>query len=247
MKRSVDYYAYWNKKRVIDRILHREKKCLVLLRKCMKKNCVLIDIGCGNGKFLQEVKKRFPEVEGYGIEKSDAEIKDARKRGLKVVKGDIEGGLAKRRSADIVYLGEVIEHVYDPDKLLDEANRQVKAGGLILLTTPNLCAWFNRLLMLLGMQPLFLEPSTRSKVIGAGILGKLKKESQPVGHVRVFTYEALKDLLAQSGFQVIKRRGAIFDEGLPRAILPLDWIFSLLPSLAAHHIILAKKVRETTS
>src|SRR3989344_6440429 len=162
MKRSVDYYAYWNKKRVIEKTLHREKKCLALLRKCMKKNCVLIDIGCGNGKFLQEVKKRFPEVRGYGIEKSDAEIEDARKRGLKIVKGNIEEGLAKRRDADIVYLGEVIEHVYDPDRTLDEANRQLKTGGLILLTTPNLCAWFNRLLMPLGMQPLFLEPSTRS-------------------------------------------------------------------------------------
>lgn len=247
MKSSVDYYTYWNKKRATEKVLHREKKCLVLLRKYMKKGCRLIDIGCGNGKFLQEIKKRFPEVEGCGIEGSDAEVKEARKRGLNVIKEDLEKGLKKRkRRADIVYLGEVLEHVYDPDGTLDEVNQQLKTGGLLLLATPNLCAWFNRLLMLIGMQPLFLEPSTRSKLMGAGILGKLKKESQPVGHVRVFTYEAVKDLLKQSGFQIIKRKGAVFDEGLPRMILPFDWIFSLLPSLAAHHIILARKIREIT-
>lgn len=40
-------------------------------------------------------------------------------------------------SFDVACLFEIIEHVGDPEKVLNEANRILKAGGTLLLSTPN--------------------------------------------------------------------------------------------------------------
>ena len=39
-------------------------------------------------------------------------------------------------------------------------------GGHLIITTPNLQAWYNRILFALGIQPIFYETSTRSTHIG---------------------------------------------------------------------------------
>ncbi len=53
-------------------------------------------------------------------------------------------------SFDVVSAGEVIEHIYDPDRLLAETRRVLRPGGHVVLTTPNLQAWYNRALFVAG-------------------------------------------------------------------------------------------------
>jgi hypothetical protein len=120
----------------------------------------------------------------------------------------------------------------------------LKKRGYFVFATPNLLAWFNRILVPLGVQPLFLEPSTKSKLVGAGFLARFKKESQPVGHVRIFTTRALKDMLEMNGFEILKIKGALFDEGLPKSILWIDKIFNIIPGLSSNLVIVARKVRD---
>jgi len=97
--------------------------------------------------------------------------------------------------------------------------------------------------MPLGIQPWFLEPSTKSKLIGAGPLKSLKEESQPVGHVRIFTVDALKDIFEMYGFKILKMKGALYEEGLPKWMLAIDSLFSFYPGLSSQVVILAKKTR----
>ncbi|MEJ8669191.1 class I SAM-dependent methyltransferase [Streptomyces sp. MS1.AVA.1] len=73
-----------------------------------------------------------------------------------------DGGLPFRTgSADAVLFSEVIEHLVDPDAALDEIRRVLRPGGHLMLSTPNLAAWYNRALLLAGVQPVFSEVSLR--------------------------------------------------------------------------------------
>lgn len=44
----------------------------------------------------------------------------------------------------------------DPDNLLEGIYRVLKLGGKVVITTPNLGAWYNGELLLLGYQPYFV-------------------------------------------------------------------------------------------
>ncbi len=244
MAKTIDYYAYWNKKRDKKvRLLDRELKTLYFISKVLKKESKVLDLGCGNGDFLLEIKKRQHGAFLKGLDYSMSEVKEARSRGLEVNFGDFGEGIEMDKSSfDIINASEIIEHLYNPDLMLSESNRVLKKGGYLILSTPNLCAWFNRILLPIGVQPLFLEPSTKSKLVGAGFLKKFKKESQPVGHVRIFTLQALKDMLEMNGFKIMKVKGAIYDSGFPSKLWFIDKLFCTIPTLSSHFVILAKKI-----
>ena len=103
-------------------------------------------------------------------------------------------------SFDMVYCGEIIEHLFNPDHLLDEVHRILKPGGKCIITTPNLAGWPNRLSLLLGYQPFATSVSPEHE--GAGKL-MLKGNEGQWGHIRVFTTRALKELLKIHSFKII--------------------------------------------
>ncbi len=100
-------------------------------------------------------------------------------------------------SVDVVMMSEVIEHLVDTDSAIEEAYRVLKPGGSLLLSTPNLAAWYNRGLLALGIQPVFSEVSLRS-VFG-------RPGSQVAGHLHMFTRRALVEFLAAYGLRVRPR------------------------------------------
>jgi SAM-dependent methyltransferase len=238
-----DYYTYWNSASPSPRVLrHREKVVLRMLGAMPETGLDILDIGCGTGFFLNVLQAKKPIWRLQGVDLSADSVRIAREQGLAVTEGDGEGRLPfPDGTFDVVYAGEVIEHVFSPDDFLDEVARVLRPGGRFVLSTPNLCAWFNRVLMVLGIQPLYLEPSTRSKRVGAGVLARLKKEDQPVGHVRILTPSALRDLLARAGFNIERWRGAIYDEGLPPFVLAFDRLFLWPTSWAAHAVVMAQR------
>jgi SAM-dependent methyltransferase len=106
------------------------------------------------------------------------------------------------RTFDVILLIDVIEHLYDPDAALDEIRQLLSPDGVLVLVTPNLTAWFNRLMFLLGLMPFSMEVSTR------GVFGRPGFGQRPVGHIRVFTVRAMREFLRASGFEVVRLRSA---------------------------------------
>ena len=246
MIKTIDHYSYWNKnRRSSTEILDREKKALDFIAKVFRPGKSVIDVGCGSGLFMGLLKKRFPGINVKGVDFSQTEVNEARKNGFEVIQGNFEEGIKiKTNSFDIVYAGEIIEHLYNPDLCVEELNRILKKDGFLVLSTPNLCAWFNRILLPLGIQPLFLESSTKSKLVGSGPLKRLKKGSTPVGHVRIFTIAGLKDILEMYGFKILEIKGGLYEEGLPKSILPIDKLFNISPGLSSNLILIAKKTKK---
>ncbi len=245
MVKIIDHYGHWNKNRGKKAmLLDREIKSLNFISSVSHDKKSFIDLGSGNGDFLNIVKNKLPSLKLKGLDYSKSEVAEARKRGFDVQQGNFEEGIKiKSKSFDIAYAAEILEHLYNTDLFLSETNRILKDGGYLILSTPNLLAWFNRILVPLGVQPLYVELSTKSKLIGSGPLKRLKKEPNPVGHVRVFTPDGLKDILEMNGFKIIKIRGAIYQEGLPKSLWQLDRILSSYTRLASDFVVLAKKVR----
>jgi SAM-dependent methyltransferase len=162
----------------------------------------------------------------FGLDWSCAALDRARGRGVRVVRAAIDGaGLPlASRSVDVVIMSELIEHLVDTDAALGEAARVLVPGGSLLLSTPNLAAWFNRVLLAFGVQPLFTEVSLR------GIYGRPGHEV--VGHLRIFTRRALEQLLAAAGFVEIKVGGAPYHD-VPWPLRPLDRLACRAPSLSS--------------
>lgn len=105
----------------------------------------LLEIGCGNGYFLDVARSRGWEV--GGIELSRAHVERARSRGLEVVLGDLaEDHLFSGERFDVVVAIEVVEHVPDPVGLLQAVADRAVLGGLFYATTPNFSSVTRRLL-----------------------------------------------------------------------------------------------------
>ncbi len=193
----------------------------------------LLDVGCGNGYLLTQLASRIDArlsgVDVYPLETEKWTYKTA----------DLTKGLPFRdEEFDLVILGEVIEHVPDPDFLLDEIWRVLAPGGNVIVTTPNLASWANRILLPLGIQPLFTETSSRKK------LGRrykfLGQGSEVEGHLKIFTLPALRELIASCGFTINGVCGVPFF--FPFPISKFDEFLTRIPSLSSGLFVLAEKV-----
>lgn len=233
-------------------IEHREHKAIKMICREVassdKKNLKIIDIGCGNGQFLEELAKQLKstdkKVKFYGAEYSKYKLDNAKKNhpDFYFAYCNLEEGIPHEdETFDFVYSGEVIEHIYNPDYMLEECWRVLKPNGKLIITTPNLQTYYNRLLFIFGIQPLFYETSTKSAKIGGGILSKFKQET-PVGHIRIFNRASIIDLLNNEGFKIISFQGAIF-HALPKPMRIMDKLFSSVrPSLASNMVVMSEKI-----
>jgi 2-polyprenyl-3-methyl-5-hydroxy-6-metoxy-1,4-benzoquinol methylase len=148
----------------------------------------LLDVGCYDGQFISQVVEGDPVV---GLDVAHSALRLAAARGLRAVRGQVEAALpfASNSFATIV-AAEVIEHVFDTQRVLAELARVLRPGGWLALTTPNLVALSGRAQLLLGRSPHNVEfdasPGTS-------------------GHIRYFTFDTLELLLRRVGLQPLGR------------------------------------------
>lgn len=95
---------------------------------------VILDIGCGFGSVSDELIKRGHKV--YAVEINKEAISVLKQKGFIVYEKDINKPLDIEEKFDIVLLLDVLEHVFDPLSLLDEAKRVTKESGYIIVTVP---------------------------------------------------------------------------------------------------------------
>ncbi|MDN3355663.1 class I SAM-dependent methyltransferase [Actinomadura sp. DC4] len=193
---------------------------------------VIVDVGCGDGAATGLVHRLGHTV--IGIDWSVMALRHAQEQGLLLIRGAIDApGLPLADgSVDVVILSEVIEHIVDTDSAIDEIHRILRPGGRLLLSTPNLAAWYNRGLLALGIQPFFSEVSLR------GVYGR--PGSQVAGHLHMFTKRALTGFLTARGFVCERVNGAPWHD-IPAAVQPLDRLFCQWPSAASILLVQARR------
>ena len=214
-----------------------------LVAECMRSHPTsVLDLGCGRGYLLRSLHERLPAAKFYGVELSEQAVREARDAGVDIFVQDIAARLPLADgSVDLAIMGEVIEHVFDPDACIEEVRRVLSPGGTLVVTTPNLASWLNRGLLFFGVQPVFSETSTRKKYgHWLGLFGQKKTNTQ--GHLKLFTLGALRELLADLGFDVVRVEGYKFYLLAEHPVANvIESLFRLRPSLASGFIVTARK------
>ncbi len=223
-EKNEEIWSGWNE----DLRESRYKKVAKLIRK--EKPGKMLDVGCSSGIFSKQFIKAGWEVYGIDIAKNKVEM--AKKNGLIARTSDLTKKLPyKEEFFDLVFAGEVIEHLVDTDAFLKEMSRILKTGGKLILTTPNLASFENRIRLLFGVYPAWVD----YRLGGAG-------------HVRAYTYGILKKQLKETGFKAEEHKGN-FVPFIPEYFLNdikfpmLAFTGELFPDLSQGMIIKARKAK----
>jgi len=192
----------------------------------------ILDIGCGDGTAAATAAPFLAGHRIVGVDWSQDALRRAHARLTYAVRGELTDLPFRTGSADAILFSEVIEHLVDPDAALDEIRRVLRPEGHLMLSTPNLAAWYNRALLLAGIQPVFSEVSLRA------IHGRPGKEV--VGHLRLYTARALREFVTAAGFEVVRIQGSPF-HGVPLPLRPLDRLACARPSLASILLLHARR------
>ncbi|HXF92292.1 MAG TPA: class I SAM-dependent methyltransferase [Nitrospiraceae bacterium] len=119
----------------------------------------LLDLGCGDGMFLQAAKARGWTVTGIELSPYAAETDT----GLEVRRGEVWEAGWPESSFDVVTGWHVMEHVSDPRRVLAELYRVLRPNGWLVLATPNLHDYVFRAAYLIAhlKLPSLYEPDER--------------------------------------------------------------------------------------
>jgi SAM-dependent methyltransferase len=132
----------------------------------------LLEIGCGNGFFLEEARAQGYAVV-WGVEPSTAAIAQADSQVRPhIVCDTMRPGLFASEQFDVICLFQVLDHIPDPGALLDECLRVLKSGGVMLCINHNIGAASARLLKdrspIIDIEHTYLySPATISRIAAA--------------------------------------------------------------------------------
>ena len=153
---------------------------------------LMLDIGCASGIFGVYVKEKYPEANIVGIEINRAAAAVARTRLDQVFEGRIEdldfaaAGIAPG-SIDTLIAADVLEHMYDPWKVMVELKKYLTPDAQVVVSIPN-----SRNLILVGA----LMSHGCWSYTDAGLLD--------ITHIRFFTQQEIILFFQQTGYQVKK-------------------------------------------
>lgn len=168
----------------------------------------VLELGCGAGQFIREIKKIRPDLACYGCDISQQAIAIAKQAN----DGVIYDLSAENKSVyednffDAVLIYDVLEHVENPGLILSEVNRVLKSGGVFYSFVPceadPLSFW--NLLHKLGLKKEFTK--------------------MYAGHINKFSRRSLVDLVRSHGFAVARIR---YSEQILGQLLGLAAFFSM--------------------
>lgn len=138
----------------------------------------LLDVGCGAGTLLAAARTNGWNAQGVDVSESVAE--HVRSRGFEVFRGELHEANFREGEFDVVTAAELVEHLFDPQKVLKEIHRILRPGGVLWTTTPH---W---------------------RGLSARLLGLKWRVVAPPEHLQLFSMTGLRTLLSNAGFRNVQ-------------------------------------------
>jgi O-antigen biosynthesis protein len=146
----------------------------------------VIDFGCATGEFAQLLTKRGCTV--TGVENNLNAAKVAEQYCEKVIVADLDFttlvDILPCNAFDVAVFGDVLEHLRDPWRILEETKQLLKPDGYVVVSLPNVAHGAVRLALLQG----------KFKYEKYGLLDHT--------HLRFFTRETVEELFERTGYFV---------------------------------------------
>ncbi len=196
---------------IYDREIQQEYDKLILEHQIVLgyigKNKRVLEIGCHTGYFSYWIKKSNNLV--IGIDIYEPAIEKATPFLNKGIVGNIENDevwdILANEKFDVIVFMHVLEHLVDPQKVLERAKRILSEEGSIVIALPNISNLHSRVNILKG--DFTYTPS--------GLMD--------VTHLRFFNYVTAVKMINNSGYQVDEYKGCGIAEILWVPNLPLIW------------------------
>jgi SAM-dependent methyltransferase len=136
------YYAY--NYETISPLARRGKEFLdrrklgKILSYCAELPKTYLDVGCGDGRYLEVMARRGVDRRSlYGLELDAETVSLLQQRGLQVSCQRVENCDFDEGSFDLITMFHVIEHVDHPREVVQRLARWLRPGGVLALETPN--------------------------------------------------------------------------------------------------------------
>lgn len=139
----------------------------------------IADVGCSRGGFLRYLSSIEPNATVIGVDCDHRSLESLRCAGFEARTGDVFDLPLSSSSLDTLTYFHVLEHIYDVERLLAEANRVLNANGGLVIEVPDFTRYF--------------DPKT---YVGPMFWLAMKE------HVNHFCLTSIAVILARSGFQI---------------------------------------------
>jgi 2-polyprenyl-3-methyl-5-hydroxy-6-metoxy-1,4-benzoquinol methylase len=164
----------------------------------------ILDLGCGTGSLGRVIKARN-DCEVVGITSSIPEAKIAAEYLDQVIVEDLNSlKTMELGKFDCIVCSHILEHLYDPEKLLLNLHENLTSDGLLIVALPNILHWRQRLVFLSG----------KFEYTDGGLMDRT--------HVHFYDWKTSVKLLQDKGFVVISHQAdGYFPLPILRPLIPI--------------------------
>ena len=192
----------------------------------------VLDVGCGAGALGDSIKRRWKDCYVVGVDNDPQLVKMANQQLDMAIRVDLNqknpfNGLNTDAPFDVIVFADVLEHLLDPQKILEATKDYLSKGGCVVVSLPNVRHY--------------------STFISLGLLGVWPQRDRGIHdrtHLHYYAKKNMLDLFAASGLQVVRENrnlrlverwswtnpaGRVFDFWPFRGFLTFQYLYCLVP------------------
>lgn len=163
---------------------------------------LVVDVGCGAGTFLDDVRHRFDHAVGVDRWTRRLQARADSVEAWDFIQADLAAALPLApNSADLVLANQVIENILDPVGFSKSVLDVLKPGGRFIVTTPNVRYLKHVYKLVIGGR----GPRTANDDDRDGVWDD--------GHVHYFTHSDVAGVLQAAGFAAVHNSALIELQG----------------------------------